>query len=251
MRITNQTENALACLRAAETIALKRELSHVLAELNALRGNLFFPRGRIEECLKANEASLKYARECGSPEAEARALGGLGDANYASGKMRTAQDFFARCVTLSEQHGLPRIEVANRPMWSWTTYFRGELKPSEDMGFIALERVQETGNIRAELIAHDVLSEIFFQIGEHDKSKHHGLQLLKLTRSIGSTLLKRSDRSLLAAGIYIPKTIQNRPLPLLLKGLSIAKPHRNPSLGLGCWDVQHWRQAMSRNGNGL
>ena len=190
MRITNQTENALACLQAAETIALKRELSHVLAELNALRGNLFFPRGRIEECLKANEASLKYARECGSPEAEARALGGLGDANYASGKMRTAQDFFARCVTLSEQHGLPRIEVANRPMWSWTTYFRGELKPSEDMGFIALERVQETGNIRAELIAHDVLSEIFFQIGEHDKSKHHGLQLLKLTRSIGSTLFE-------------------------------------------------------------
>src|SRR5262249_24948654 len=57
-----------------------------------------------------------YARRLNSPEAEARALGGLADAAYAQGRMRSAFEHFSRCVSLSREHGFGKIEVANRSM---------------------------------------------------------------------------------------------------------------------------------------
>ena len=87
-----------------------------LAYLHHLRGNIFFPLGNIEGCREEHELGLGYARRLGSPEAEARALGGLADAAYAQGKMRSAFEHFSRCVALSREHGFGRIEVANRSM---------------------------------------------------------------------------------------------------------------------------------------
>jgi hypothetical protein len=87
-----------------------------LARIHHLRGNIFFPLGNIEGCREEHERGLGFAQRSGSPEAEARALGGLADAAYAQGRMRSAFDHFSRCVALSQQHGFGRIEVANRSM---------------------------------------------------------------------------------------------------------------------------------------
>jgi hypothetical protein len=66
-----------------------------------------FPLGKIEGCREAHEQGLAYARRLGSSEAEARALGGLADAAYAQGCMRSAGAHFSRCVALSHEHGFP------------------------------------------------------------------------------------------------------------------------------------------------
>ena len=91
-----------------------------MARIHFLRGNLCFPRGDIEGCLRAHRKKLELAREAGAVEQEAAALGGLGDAEYVRGGMLSAHDAFRRCVELAHRRGLGRIEVANRPMMAFT-----------------------------------------------------------------------------------------------------------------------------------
>ena len=116
LRVSEGLDEALALLNRAQVLAERHATIPELARLHHLRGNIFFPLGNIEGCREEHERGLGYALRSGSAEAEARALGGLGDAAYAQGRMRTAFELFSRCAALSRKHGLGRIEVANRYM---------------------------------------------------------------------------------------------------------------------------------------
>ena len=115
----------------AQRLAERHEMVPELAHLHHLRGNIFFPLGRIDGCRDEHERGLGFARRSGSPEAEARALGGLADAAYAQGRMRSAFEHFSRCVALSQQHGFGRIEVANRSMVGFSRIYLNEVPASE------------------------------------------------------------------------------------------------------------------------
>ena len=106
-------------LEKAEKPAMENHLAAELAQIHHLRGNLYFPLGDLDGCLREHGAALNWAREAGLPEAEARALGGLGDAHYLNGRVRTAYDRFRGCVDLCRRHGLGQVEVANLPMVGW------------------------------------------------------------------------------------------------------------------------------------
>ena len=80
----------------AQALAERHTMIPELARLHHLRGNIFFPLGNIEGCRQEHERGLAYARRSGSAEAEARALGGLADAAYAQGRMRTAFEHFSQ-----------------------------------------------------------------------------------------------------------------------------------------------------------
>ena len=127
--------------------------SSELARLHFLRGNLYFPRGRIEDCLAEHQQSLELARRCGSPELEAQALGGLGDAEYARGRMLTAYRHFRACVELCRRHGFGRIEVANRPMAAITAIYTCDLAGAWAEGLEALAAADRVGHQRAAIIA--------------------------------------------------------------------------------------------------
>ena len=116
LRVSEGLAEALELLDEAQQLAERHDLVPELARLHHLRGNILFPLGNIDGCREEHERGLGYARRSGSPEAEARALGGLADAAYAQGRMRTAFEQFSRCVALSREHGFGRIEVANRSM---------------------------------------------------------------------------------------------------------------------------------------
>ena len=113
LRVSEGLDEALALLSEAQALAERHTMIPELARLHHLRGNIFFPLGNIDGCRQEHERGLGYARRSSSAEAEARALGGLGDAAYAQGRMRTAFEYFSRCVSLSREHGFGRIEVAN------------------------------------------------------------------------------------------------------------------------------------------
>ncbi|MGH6902594.1 MAG: adenylate/guanylate cyclase domain-containing protein, partial [Geminicoccaceae bacterium] len=89
-RVTEDLDGAFADLDRAQIAAEAQELAVERARIHFLRGNLHFPRGNIDGCLVEHGRSLELAREIGSPELEAQALGGLGDAEYARGRMITA-----------------------------------------------------------------------------------------------------------------------------------------------------------------
>ena len=63
-------EDGLVVLEEAERAAQAENAISDLAHINYLRGNLCFPLGRIDECLRANERTLEYAREAGSARTE-------------------------------------------------------------------------------------------------------------------------------------------------------------------------------------
>ena len=105
MRITDQYDEALAALDNAGAAAEVGGLDVELAQLHHLRGNIYFPLGNLDGCLEQHEVALKHASVAGSREYEARARGGLGDANYMGGMMKTANGHFRGCVELSRENG--------------------------------------------------------------------------------------------------------------------------------------------------
>jgi tetratricopeptide (TPR) repeat protein len=151
LRLSNDYNDALDLLEQAEPIAVQHELTLELARLYHLRGNLHFPLGNVEACGAAHEKALKFARQAGSPEAEARSLGGMADAAYARGRMVTAHRFFSDCVQLCREQGFGRIGVANLGMVGWTAYYLNEVRSALDTTLAAAALSKKVGERRAEL----------------------------------------------------------------------------------------------------
>ena len=89
-RVIDDLDGAFADLAAAEPIAVAEGLKLEEARLRFLRGNLYFPRGDTDGCVREHTRSLELAREAHSVELEAAALGGLADVAYIRGHQMTA-----------------------------------------------------------------------------------------------------------------------------------------------------------------
>jgi class 3 adenylate cyclase/tetratricopeptide (TPR) repeat protein len=155
MRLNDRIAEGIDALAAAEPLATGATLE--LSRLHHLRGNLLFPLGRATECLAEHELALGFARAGGSVEAEAAALGGLGDAYYLQGRMRSANAQFRTCVALAREHGLGRLEVANLPMIGWTALHLLEIAEAGAIGEEAIDLARKTSQTRAELMARSLL----------------------------------------------------------------------------------------------
>ncbi|MBL0040511.1 MAG: AAA family ATPase [Xanthomonadales bacterium] len=153
MRIIERVDDGLAALAEAEPLARRHGLHLELSRLHHLRGNLHFGIGRADDCLREHEAALAQALVAGSPEAEANALGGLGDAYYVRGHMRSAREQFARCVALAQRHGFGRIEVANLHMVGWATYYLMQIDEALAIVDRARELARAVSHQRGEMIA--------------------------------------------------------------------------------------------------
>ena len=128
MRVTDDYDEAFRALDEAEAVARARDLPTELSQIHYYRGNLHFPLGNIEDCLAEHERALASAERAGSPECQARALSGLGDAYYSRGQTMTALEYFRRCITLSREHDLTRIEVGNQYMVAWNRLYMNEVE---------------------------------------------------------------------------------------------------------------------------
>ncbi|MFZ1426692.1 MAG: adenylate/guanylate cyclase domain-containing protein, partial [Geminicoccaceae bacterium] len=154
MRLSDRFEEALARLGAAQDAASGPGLIEELSRIHHLRGNLVFPLGQPEECAREHETALRHARAAGSPELEARALGGLGDAEYARGRMISAHAAFVRCCELARVHGYGRIEAANRPMVAVACWYTLDLDRTLQESDAAVALALRVGHRRGAIIAH-------------------------------------------------------------------------------------------------
>jgi class 3 adenylate cyclase/tetratricopeptide (TPR) repeat protein len=153
MRIADRHAAALDVLAKAQRSATSLGLEADLAHIHYLRGNVFFPLGKIQGCLEEHEISLRLARQVNGTEAEALALGGLGDAHYLNGRMRTAFAQFHDCILICREHGYRRIEVANRHMMGWSRIHLMELSDALEDAHSCIEMAVEVSHRRAELLA--------------------------------------------------------------------------------------------------
>src|SRR5690606_22574721 len=118
------------------------------------------------DCRHEHERALAFAGSAGSPDAEARALSGLADALYAQGRMLTAGTYFERCIALARQHGLGRIEVANRCMAALPLLFSCKTEAAHAAAIAAVEAASRVGHQRAEMIAGEIAHMVLHEMGD-------------------------------------------------------------------------------------
>jgi DNA-binding SARP family transcriptional activator len=160
LRIMDRYDEALAALQKAERAAESEADPRLLARLWTLRGNLHFPRGELDACLDAHKQALAYASTAESPEDIARAHGGLGDAHYQRGHMRTAQLEFRRCVELCELHGCAGLKLSYLPMLGVTEAYLAGFEAAFQVSQQSAAAAVQAGDLRAQLLASSLRSSV-------------------------------------------------------------------------------------------
>lgn len=186
LRVSEGLDEALELLEGAQHAAERHDMIAELARIHHLRGNIFFPLGNIDGCREEHERGLRFSQRSGSPEAEARALGGLGDAAYAQGKMRSAFEHFSRCVALSQEHGFGRIEVANRSMVGFSRIYLNEAPQAKEDGDAAARAAALVGQPRAELLGETMGAFACYELGDFDLMQGYLKRTMRLARQLGA-----------------------------------------------------------------
>jgi tetratricopeptide (TPR) repeat protein len=131
--------------------------------------------------------ALDYAREAASPELEARALSGLGDAYYLRGRMITAHDRFQRCLELCGAHGFGRIEVANLYMRGTTNLYQNNLDAALADCNASAEAAVRIGHLRAEMVARGgVLVYVLMEMDQIAEAEKQAVRALAIARQLGA-----------------------------------------------------------------
>ena len=165
LRIVDDLVGAEAALERAQTMACRAGVLALASRCHHLRGNLMFPRGRVAECMQQHASALALAEQAQSPALVARALGGMADAFYAQGRMRSAAEVLQRCIDTARSCGAATVEVANRPMAGHAEWYMLRLESARDMSTRARELARQADNRRAELIALHSLMIVALETG--------------------------------------------------------------------------------------
>ncbi len=186
LRILDRYDEALAALERAETVLAGHERPELLARIWTLRGNIHFPRGEIEACLMSHERALAWAHKAVSPVDEARAFGGIGDALYQRGRMRSARDHFAKCVAQAREQGAVGLALPNASMLALTRAVCGEVRQAlADCTEIAAEAAR-FGDLRSELITRDIEAMISLYRADYERVRSACDRGLALARQLGA-----------------------------------------------------------------
>ena len=197
-RVTDDLVEAAATLAQAEARAEAGGLLLERAQIHHLRGNLLFPQGRFDECLAEHKLALALAREAGSVEAEIAALGGLGDAAYTVGLMRSARDMFERCVRLAREAGLGRVAIANAPMLAILCFLDGEPAEAERIAGETLEAARRAGAVRPEMICRHVRFLLAVEAGDWQRARAEIERANEIAVGLGATRFQAENSAFLA-----------------------------------------------------
>lgn len=186
MRVIDKYDKALAYLADAEDIARASNLTYELSQIHNIRGNLYFPLGKIDGCLEQHRLALGTARLADSPECEARALSGLGDAYYSQGRMITSLKYFRQCIDLCRNHGLGRIKVENQYMVAWSRIYLNEIRGSLEDALEAVEASVQAGHKRAEIVSRCAAARSFYEINNYESAEKHIERAIELVDQLGA-----------------------------------------------------------------
>ncbi len=160
-RVTGEHAQALLLLDDAERSVRRRGAMNDLARVHSLRGSLLFAQGRAKDCLAAHEAALGAARAAGDDREVVRALSGLGDAYYASGRFPESGEFYARAHELARTMGLARLALPAAAMLGRCHSYELRLDDARSVIESALAESVDSGLVHAEVVARAMLANVF------------------------------------------------------------------------------------------
>jgi class 3 adenylate cyclase len=221
MRLADRIHDALAAVDAAEAVASDRQFDLELAWTHHLRGNFYFTLGRVDGCAVEHTVALDQAKRAKSDELETRALGGLGDAAYAQGRMASAYRDFSACVELCRAHGYGRIEVANLSMIGHCLFYLNRFEEALESSQEAMTLARRVGHQRAEIIAANAVRLLSFML-DADAAKANAERILELARQIDARRFE-SEGMVAHAAVLALKGGKSEALDLTLRGLEAAR----------------------------
>ena len=184
-RVTGEFSHAMQALSQAQPVAERLGLDVELSRIHYTRGNLHFAQGGVQACEEQHRLALEYARRCGSAECEAHALSGLGDSQYAQGRMRTALEQFRRCVQMCAEHGWVRIEIPNRCMVAFCLLFCNRTDEAIQEARRANEDAQRIGVVPNRVFSLASLGQTYLEAGRFDDLEQICMAELPLARQAG------------------------------------------------------------------
>ena len=185
MRVLDRYDDAMAVLdRTANDCAV--DDYPLQARIALLRGAIHFPRGELDDCLRANREAAALAARLGSPILEARAASGLGDGHYVSGQIRGALEAFERCVRLSQRNGLVQIEAVNRAMLGITRFYNLDIEAGLVDGRAALEAALRIRSARSAMLAGNVVSLMLMYVGDLQEARDLAEAAADRARDLGA-----------------------------------------------------------------
>lgn len=188
LRQYSDFEQASSMLDEAEPIAERNDLHAELSRIHITRANLAFRLGQIDECLPHHQWALEFARRAGSDELEIHALGGLGDAYYAMGRMRTAREYLNRCADAARERGLGRIESAHRIMG--TDYWLLELEKNESVSLEVAEMAIRIGSPLSEMHCYLNISQTAYARDNLPRAKVYAERAIAIAERLGTERFK-------------------------------------------------------------
>ncbi len=181
-----RVDEALDALDQAEKCVSKQHLNRELSQIHYLRGNYYFPRGEVDNCRQEHAKALGFAQQASDLEAEAKALGGLGDAAYAQGKMMTALNYFEQCLALCAAQEFSQVEAANRFMLATTRIYQNSTEQALNDARESMELAIAVGHKRAEIVSRLTASWILLDMQQLDFAAAHIESGLTLAKDIGA-----------------------------------------------------------------
>lgn len=205
LRVMDRHEEALDALERAESALEDTADTQTRARMSTLRGNLCFPLGRFDACLEAHQQAYRYAHEANSHLELARALGGLGDAQYQRGHMLTARNHFAQCVKEAREHGLIGVLLANLPMLGITHVYCGDHAAGRISLQEALEIARRVGDLRSELISSVCLTAGLVLQGRSEERRATARKALNLANQLGARRFYAECLGVVASTMLAPE----------------------------------------------
>jgi tetratricopeptide (TPR) repeat protein len=221
-RVIDDFDGAFADLARAEDVTAALGLAAEEAQLRFLRGNLYFPRGDIEGCLREHGRSLELARQARDANLEAAALGGLGDAEYVRGRMMSAHARLRSCVDLCRRHDFGRLAVANHAQVAHTMLY---LSPQEDAlkeALAAAAAAAKVGHLRAELNARLAAMFALASLGRFEACRDAGNAAEALIERLGARRFEQ-DRLAHLGRVALAQGRRAEAVALLQRALEVAR----------------------------
>jgi tetratricopeptide (TPR) repeat protein len=182
--INEEYDELLDILAKAEKIAESNMLIPELARIYQIRGNVHFGCSETRGCLEAHKISLKFARKAVSPELEAQALSGLGDAEYSRGRNISAHRYFDQCIEIAREHSNSRVIAANLPMRAVTFRWQNDIESAKADSQEALELAENIRQTRAEMVAL-LGGRVWSEAGDYPEAEKRLRRGLALTNRLG------------------------------------------------------------------
>jgi len=187
MRIVDRLDEALQLLDRAEATARDGGLALERIRVHYLRGNLYFPLGNIDGCLAEHGKAAELAHKAGSAEDEARALSGLGDGNFLSGRLQSAESYYDRCVLLCRDKGYGDFEITNLPLRGHMRFYLNAFVESETDCSEAARRAAAAGMKRVEMVANgSCLAKPLMELGRWNEAGESLETGLAIARDLGA-----------------------------------------------------------------